>query len=111
MTNQLRIAVIGTGLQAERRLSSMVGRKDVRVVCIAGRREEPTKALAELFGSQPVLGWEKVIKRDDGDAVVICTPPHTFGDCCNGDGSGEACSLREAASDYPKGRRDDGLCC
>jgi predicted dehydrogenase len=77
MTNQLRIAVIGTGLQAERRLSSMVGRKDVRVVCIAGRREEPTKALAELFGSQPVLGWEKVIKRDDVDAIVICTPPHT----------------------------------
>jgi predicted dehydrogenase len=74
---QIGIAIIGTGLQARRRLESLVGREDSKAIRLAGRKEESTKLLAEKFGIRYSLDWKDAIGRDDVDAVILCTPPHT----------------------------------
>ena len=45
----------------------------LKVLC--GRNEENAKNFAEQWGYESVeTDWKKVIKRDDVDAVDICTP-------------------------------------
>ncbi|MHB8565645.1 MAG: Gfo/Idh/MocA family protein [Nitrososphaerales archaeon] len=77
MTRQIGIAIIGTGLQAKRRLASIAGRQDCRATCVVGRKEEPTRTLAEAYGAKHSLNWNDVVKQSDVDAVMLCTPPHT----------------------------------
>jgi predicted dehydrogenase len=77
MSRQLGIAVIGAGLQANRRLQSFEPYIDARPVCLVGRRKKPTQELADSYGIGFTLDWEKTLKRKDVDAVMICTPPDT----------------------------------
>lgn len=72
----LRVAIVGAGLQASRRAPAVLKSGDELVV-IAAAHDESARRMAETNGCEHTVGWEKVVKRDDVDAVIICTPPNT----------------------------------
>lgn len=46
------------------------------VVSADAKESAQADALAKTCACESTVGWEQVVKRDDLDAVVICTPPH-----------------------------------
>lgn len=70
------IGIIGTGLQAKRRASSIATHPQSNIKSIAGIVEEELKALASSYDAEPVSNWMDVINDDAIDIVVICTPPN-----------------------------------
>ena len=79
----LRIGLIGCGLMGRTHTNGykrigdffpeLAYRPVLKVVC--SRREDKVKAFAEQWGYESyVTDWKEVIKRDDIDAVDICTP-------------------------------------
>jgi len=71
----IRVGIVGAGLQARRRAPVFSKLKDTKLVVISAEHEDHAKTLAGQFGCEPVQGWEWVGKRDDLDAVLVCTPP------------------------------------
>ena len=80
---ELRIAMIGTGLMARTHSNGYNRIRDffpeleynpvMKVVC--SRTESKVKAFAEQWGYESYeTDWKEVIKRDDVDAIDICTP-------------------------------------
>lgn len=72
----MRVAVIGAGLQAARRIPPIVDSPTDELVVVASASGEKARALAERYGCEAATGWQEVVARADVDAVVICTPPH-----------------------------------
>lgn len=72
----MRVGMVGAGLQARRRAPVFSKLKDTKLVVISAEHEEHAKALASQFQCEHASGWEWVGKRDDLDAVLVCTPPH-----------------------------------
>jgi predicted dehydrogenase len=71
----MRVAIIGAGLQCQRRAPVIVASKDDDLAVICGSGHETTEAMAKRFQCQSVLDWRKVTSRPDIDAVLVCTPP------------------------------------
>ena len=80
---KIRIGLIGGGLMgrthsnAYKRIGDFFPdlqyRPELKVVC--SRREEKVKAFAEQWGYESyATDWREVVKRDDIDAIDICTP-------------------------------------
>ncbi len=80
---KIRIGLIGGGLMgrthsnAYKRIGDFFPdlqyRPELKVVC--SRREEKVKAFAEQWGYESyATDWREVVKRDDVDAIDICTP-------------------------------------
>ena len=68
----LRVGIVGTAFGESR--MGMVGEGGrAKLVAIAGRNEEKTKALAARFGCDPVIGYEALVARDDVDVVGVYT--------------------------------------
>ena len=72
----MRVGVVGAGLQAKRRVPALFKSPDVKLVVISAKTEEEVKSLAEEFQCEYTTGWEWVGKRDDLDAILVCTPPY-----------------------------------
>ncbi len=74
----MRVGLIGAGLQARRRAPAIRSSLGSELVVISADYAESAQsaALAKSFGCESTDGWENVVKRNDLDAVVICTPPH-----------------------------------
>ena len=70
------MAIIGAGLQASRRAPAIEKSGDELVV-IAAAHEASAKKIAFANGCDYAVGWERVVEREDIDAVLICTPPKT----------------------------------
>jgi predicted dehydrogenase len=70
-----RVGIIGSGLQATRRATSMQQHQNCQIDIIAGIEEEQVKMLARTCYSKLTDDWYKVVMNDDIDIVVICTPP------------------------------------
>ena len=70
------MAVIGAGLQARRRAPAIKKLGDELVVVCAAH-EETARKLAEEMRCEYSTAWDKVIARQDIDAVLVCTPPST----------------------------------
>jgi predicted dehydrogenase len=71
----MRVAIIGAGLQCQRRAPVIVGSKDDQLVVICGTVAKSTEAMAARFQCESSLDWRKVTSRPDIDAVLVCTPP------------------------------------
>ena len=79
----IRIGLIGTGLMGRihtngyKRLADFFPEYEYNPILQAccSRREERAQAFAEQWGYQSIeTDWRELIKRDDIDAVDICTP-------------------------------------
>lgn len=73
----MRVGIVGAGLQAKRRLPSLLQSVDTEVVAVvSAAHDETAKALADRAGCQHLVGWESVVARDDLDAILVCTPTY-----------------------------------
>jgi predicted dehydrogenase len=72
----MRVAIIGAGLQCGRRAPVIKASRDDELVAIASKQPSDAEAMAHRFGCEAVPAWQDVIRRDDVDAVIVCTPPH-----------------------------------
>lgn len=83
---ELRIGLVGYGFMGRthtngyKRIGDFFPELKVRpaLKAVCGRSEEKTKAFAEQWGYESYeTDWEKLIARDDIDAIDICTPNDT----------------------------------
>ena len=72
----MRVGIVGAGLQARRRAPVFAKLPDMKLVVISAQQESHAKSLATQFQCEYAVGWEWVGKRDDLDAILVCTPPH-----------------------------------
>lgn len=73
----MRVGVVGTGLQARRRLASLAGREDTQIVALAGLDSDSLSGLAQRFGARATRRWHEVAAADDVDAVLVASTPET----------------------------------
>lgn len=70
-----KVGLIGTGLQANRRLSSIAEHPLTTLATIAGLNMDKATHMAKLAGAKSCSCWKEVIQDDKIDIIVICTPP------------------------------------
>ncbi|MEV6873079.1 Gfo/Idh/MocA family oxidoreductase [Amycolatopsis sp. NPDC051128] len=73
--SQLRFAVLGCASIAWRKmLPALAGDPDVAVVALASRAPAKAARFAARFGGEAVTGYDRLLARDDLDAVYIPLP-------------------------------------
>ncbi len=72
----MRTAIIGAGLQCRRRAPVLVESKEDQLVAIASKELAHAEAMASRFDCEAVRTWEEIVRREDVEAVIVCTPPH-----------------------------------
>ncbi|WP_242911405.1 Gfo/Idh/MocA family protein [Actinomadura terrae] len=71
----VRLGVLGSASIAWRRmLPAMAGRPEVRLVAVGSRDLARAKLFTERFGGEPVEGYERLLERDDIEAVYVPLP-------------------------------------
>jgi len=78
-TDTLRIGFIGAGgIARQRHVPNLNQIAGVELVAVANRSRESSEAAAKAFGFAEIeSSWEKLVARDDLDAVFIGTWPYT----------------------------------
>ncbi|ANS62472.1 LmbZ [Streptomyces lincolnensis] len=71
-----RCGIIGTGLQATRRVRALIEAADAEPVAVAGATPDTTKAFAAEHGLNAVADWRELVADDGIDVVLVCVPPH-----------------------------------
>lgn len=71
----MRVAIVGSGLQCQRRAPVIASSKEDQLAIICGITRESTEAAARRFNCRAAENWRHVVVRDDIDAVLVCTPP------------------------------------
>src|SRR5262245_33066807 len=79
MGNQTGVAIIGTGGIAEAHVFAYEKEAEqARILAVVDVDESRAQAAADRCGAQTVLtDFREVLKRDDVEAISICTPPFT----------------------------------
>lgn len=72
----MKVGLIGAGLQGQRRARALREFDDTSLVIAADADEAKANLLADEMGCQVTTDWAEVVKREDIEAVIICTPPH-----------------------------------
>src|SRR5262245_52239368 len=70
----LRVAVIGAGLMGECHARIYLGMPDGELVAVCDVREAAARELAARTGAAVYSAFEELLRRDDLDAVSVCTP-------------------------------------
>ena len=70
-----RVAIVGAGLQAQRRVPSIAADSDYQVTCIVDRKEEKAVALAKNLGARVSTDWRTAITDPSIDVVMVLTYP------------------------------------
>ncbi len=70
----IRFGVIGTGAISAAHIDSINKLEDASLTAVWSRTPEKAKQVAEREGCVAVSSIEELVKRDDVDAVTICTP-------------------------------------
>ncbi|MCH0542309.1 Gfo/Idh/MocA family oxidoreductase [Streptomyces sp. MUM 203J] len=71
----VRIGVLGCADIARRRmLPAMAAASGVEIAAVASRDPGRARELAERFGTRPVQGYDRLLARDDVDAVYVPLP-------------------------------------
>jgi predicted dehydrogenase len=71
----MRVAIIGAGLQGNRRAQALESFPDADLVVVTAKARSGAEPLAKRMRCAADEGWEEVVRRTDIDVVVICTPP------------------------------------
>jgi predicted dehydrogenase len=72
----VKVAIIGAGLQCGRRAPVIQASADDQLVVIASKELSHAETMARRFGCEAARTWQEVVRRDDIDALIVCTPPH-----------------------------------
>ncbi|OGN87694.1 MAG: hypothetical protein A2Z74_07730 [Chloroflexi bacterium RBG_13_46_9] len=72
----LRVGIIGAGLQGGRRAQAIRQSPDNQIVIIADTNLDKAEKLAGVPGCETTRHWEDITGRPDIDIVLVCTPPH-----------------------------------
>jgi predicted dehydrogenase len=70
----IRVAVIGAGYMGERHARIYAGLPDVELVAVCDIREGAARDLAARTGASAYSDFGALLRRDDLDAVSVCTP-------------------------------------
>jgi predicted dehydrogenase len=73
----MKVAMIGTGLQAQRRTPILLASRGDSLAFVASSDEKRGREFAQRHGCGAWGDWRTAIARSDIDAVVICTTPET----------------------------------
>ena len=78
MTKKTRVGIVGAGWVAtNRHLPALAELEDAEVSQIWSRQSEKAQKVAGEFKIAKVVdGWEKIVKSEEIDAVVVATPPN-----------------------------------
>jgi predicted dehydrogenase len=74
--SELRIGIVGAGLQGGRRAPVLREFPEVKLAVISSEHYDHAAMLASRVGCEAEEGLEAVVARGDLDIVVVCTPPH-----------------------------------
>lgn len=77
----MRVGIIGAGLQGRRRAQALKRVGD-ELRTVAAAHLERARLLADDMECEATDEWEKVVSRNDIDAVIVCTPPHLHEPMC-----------------------------
>src|SRR4051794_3765832 len=72
----MNVAIIGAGLQCNRRAPAIKAAREDRLVVIAAKDPQHAAAVAKQFGCESAPRWQDAVARNDVDAVIVATPPH-----------------------------------
>jgi predicted dehydrogenase len=72
----IKVAIIGSGLQCRRRAPVIQESKDDKLVVIASLHREHAEEMASRMGCEASTDWRSAVTREDIDAVLVCTPPY-----------------------------------
>jgi predicted dehydrogenase len=72
---EMRVAIIGSGLQMRRRAPAILASPEDQLVEVAGTSEEAPGGF-EQYRCAWSADWRQTLARSDIDAVLVCTPPH-----------------------------------
>src|SRR5882762_8048439 len=72
----MRVAIIGSGLQGNRRAQALESFPDADLVVVTAKGRSGAEPLAKRMQCAAGAGWEDVVRRTDIDVVVVCTPPN-----------------------------------
>ncbi|WP_406045793.1 Gfo/Idh/MocA family oxidoreductase [Micromonospora sp. NBC_00898] len=75
--NVLRIGVVGAGRFAAFVTGAVHDLPDIRFTAVADPDAQRATQLAATLRARPLTDWQKLIRSDDVDAVVIASPPVT----------------------------------
>ena len=70
---KLGIAVIGTGFWGRNHARNLKELHETRLIAVCDKDEARAKAIAELFGVEAYTDSRKMLKREDIEAVTVCT--------------------------------------
>ena len=71
---KLGFAVIGCGRMGKRRAKAVAQNRNSELVCVVDNDQTQAKSLAEKLNCEFYTSYDKAIKRDDVDAVVVSVP-------------------------------------
>jgi predicted dehydrogenase len=75
MVKNLRVGIIGTGLQGRRRAESLRRFNDTHLIAVSSNLRIQAKQLAEDMKCELIDRWEDMVIRKDIDIIIVCTPP------------------------------------
>jgi UDP-N-acetylglucosamine 3-dehydrogenase len=70
----VRVAVVGAGFMGERHARIYAGLPDVELVAVCDVREGAARELGTRTGAEVYTDYRALLRRDDLDAVSVCTP-------------------------------------
>ena len=70
-----RVAIIGAGLQARRRLPAIVEDRDYEVALIVDRKEEKAASLANALDAEVATDWRAAVGNKEIAVVIVLTYP------------------------------------
>jgi predicted dehydrogenase len=73
---ELKVAIIGAGLQGGRRAHALKQFPGTQLHMVASAHIEKARQLANAHGCIATDRWEEVIENPDVNVVIVCTPPH-----------------------------------
>jgi UDP-N-acetyl-2-amino-2-deoxyglucuronate dehydrogenase len=74
VTDEVRFGIVGPGKVARLHARALDRLDGARLVAVAGRNEERTKALADPYAARADRGLVELLDRGGVDAVILCTP-------------------------------------
>jgi len=70
---RLGVAVIGTGFWGRNHARNLKELAETRLIAVCDKDKEKANAVAELFGVQAYSDSRQLLKREDVEAVTVCT--------------------------------------
>ncbi len=72
----MKVGIIGLGCQGRRLAKAVKEAGDSLIVAAEERENDNSRLFAKTFGCEIVYDWREIIKRDDVEVIIVCTPPN-----------------------------------